>query len=182
MEYKLAEYARHYNFKGLRMDLKQDELMDLSFNNHPDLLPLDDRLVKAHEELKLGLLKFDKNPLLNITPSLMKPLAFYNSYVTISALDREAIANDNVLSYYKCVIQDLSEENAHLKSQLKFMVEDETNVVKLKEKYDEQIKKLEFDFIKQRAQTDQAELFYEQQIHRLKEDAINETREIKAEG
>jgi hypothetical protein len=104
MEVRLAQYAKYYYMNDLKIDMNQDEIMELNFNNHKDLLPFDDRLVQMHEQLALHTYKWDHNPMLHNSPSMQRPLSFYGGYVTLSSMDREAIGSSSINDYYKCVI------------------------------------------------------------------------------
>lgn len=66
--------------------------------------------------MKLKLLS--KDLIAKRSPDLSRPFGFYSGYIGLSSMQQESVAEQIIVTYYKCIITDLIEANEHLKSQV----------------------------------------------------------------
>ena len=125
LEQQIIQYARMYKQSKVEIDIKKDEIHFLSYPKDPEVISMDERLARYIERQENAVKsKYRHRPtyeeilIKNQQPDLTRPLAFYNSFVSLNALQQEKVGEEILVTYYKGMIEDLILANESLKAEI----------------------------------------------------------------
>lgn len=114
-------YATKYFEGKIAFDVSKAELDFLRQPKTPNAIGLDAR-VNRYIDDKAANRWQDPRCIEDLDDMLKRPLRFYGGHCSLSMSDKIEISEDQISTYYKCLIKDLEESSEHTQSQVKFLI------------------------------------------------------------